>query len=220
MSDPTARVLRPGHRIALDEDVYTVIQLNGTSVTLQDQHGELSAMLLGYLLTAPGFAALDAAQPRRAPQDGRLSVLDEAEQQRLRWLEGHLIEIETGRPPGGPVREAYNPDLHSMDERELAKVAELKAAGAKISQRSLQRLRQAYRDSGLIGLADKRALRPQTPGAAADPRVVEAIEEMLADPRGRLETLSEVVSASKPDLASWVTGMTQTVVALRAKRNN
>ena len=49
MSDPTARVLRPGHRIALDQDVYTVIQLNGTTVTLQDQHGELSAMLLGLL---------------------------------------------------------------------------------------------------------------------------------------------------------------------------
>ncbi len=185
MSDPTARVLRPGHRIALDQDVYTVIQLNGTTVTLQDQHGELSAMLLGYLLTAPGFAALDAAPPRRAPQHGRLSILDEAEQQRIRWLEGHLIEIETGRHPEGYVRDAYDPNLHGLDERELAKVAELRAEGTGISQRSLQRLRQAYRDNGLIGLADKRALRPQTPGAAADPRVVEAIEEMLADPRGR-----------------------------------
>ena len=57
MSEAQARVLRPGHRIALGQDVYTVIQLNGTTVTLQDQHGELSAMLLGYLLTAPGFAA-------------------------------------------------------------------------------------------------------------------------------------------------------------------
>jgi hypothetical protein len=57
MSDTNAWVLRSGHRIALDQDVYTVIQLNGTTVTLQDQHAELSAMLLGYLLTAPGFAA-------------------------------------------------------------------------------------------------------------------------------------------------------------------
>ncbi len=185
MSDTKARVLRPGHRIALDQGVYTVIQLNGTTVTLQNQHGELSAMLLGYLLTAPGFAALDSAPPRRAPQDGRLSVLDEAEQQRIRLLEGHLIEIETGRHPEGPFREAYDPDLHSLDERELAKVAELRAEGTETSQRSLQRLRQAYRDNGLIGLADKRALRSQTPGAAVDPRVVDAIEEMLADPRGR-----------------------------------
>jgi hypothetical protein len=185
MSEAKARVLRPGHRIALGQDVYTVIQLNGTTVTLQDQHGELSAMLLGYLLTAPGFAALDAAPPRRAPQDGRLSILDEAEQQRIRWLEGHLIEVETGRHPEGPVREAYDPELHSLDERELAKVAELRAEGTEISQRSLQRLRQAYRGNGLIGLADKRALRSQTPGAAVDPRVVEVVEEMLADPRGR-----------------------------------
>jgi Mu transposase, C-terminal len=195
MSDPTARVLRPGHRIALDQDVYTVIQLNGTAVTLQDQHGELSVMLLGYLLTAPGFAALDAAQPRRAPQDGRLSVLDEAEQQRIRWLEGHLIEIETGRHSEGPAREAYNPDLHSMDERELAKVAELRAEGAEISQRSLQRLRQAYRNHGLLGLADKRALRWHTPGAAVDPRVVEAVEEMFADPQGRSTVARSVMFA-------------------------
>ena len=185
MSDTNGRVLRPGHRIVLDQDVYTVIRLNGTAVTLQDQYGELSAILLGYLLTAPGFAALDAAPPKRAPQDGRLSVLGEAVQKRIRWLEGHLIEIETGRHPEGPARETYDPDLHSLDERELAKVAELKAEGAVISQRSLQRARQAYRDNGLIGLADKRALRWLTPGAGVDPRVTEAIEGMLAAPRGR-----------------------------------
>jgi hypothetical protein len=72
-----------------------------------------------------------------------------------------------------------------MDERELAKVAELRAEGAKMSQRSLQRLRQEYRDNGLVGLADKRALRSLAPGAAVDPRVVEATENILADPRGR-----------------------------------
>jgi hypothetical protein len=29
--------------------------------------------MLGYLLTAPGFQALDAAAPKRMPQDGRLA---------------------------------------------------------------------------------------------------------------------------------------------------
>jgi hypothetical protein len=184
MSETNARVLRPGHRIALGQDVYTVIRVNGTTVTIQDQHGELSATLIGYLLTAPDFAALDAVPPKRVPQDGRISLLDDAEQKHIRWLEGHLIEIETGRHPEGPVREAYDPDLHTLDERELAKVAELRAQGSQISQRSLQRLRQAYRDNGLMGLADKRVLRSQTLGAS-DSRVVEAIEQMLADPRGR-----------------------------------
>ena len=72
-----------------------------------------------------------------------------------------------------------------MDEREQAKLADLKAAGIEMTQRHLQRLRQAYRDEGLIGLADKRALRSQTPGADTDPRVIAAIEQMLAEPRGR-----------------------------------
>jgi hypothetical protein len=184
MSDGNPRVLRPGHRIALGHDVYTVIQLNGTNVTLQDQHGELSAMLLGYLLAAPGFEALDAAPPKRAPQDGRLSILDETEQQRIRWLEGHIIELETGRHPEGPPHADYDPDLRTAEERELAKLAELKAAGTEMTQRHLQRLRRAYRYDGLIGLADKRALRSQTPGAETDPRVIAAIEEMLAEPRG------------------------------------
>lgn len=185
MSDVSPRVLRPGHRIAVGQETYIVVRLDGTTVTVQDQHGELSAVLLGHLLTAPGFAALDAAPPRRAPQDGRLSVLDDAEQRRIRWLEGHLIEMETGRPPEGPPRPECDPDLHSMDTREKAKLADLEAAGTRMTQRHLQRLRQAYRDEGLIGLADKRALRSQTPSADADPRVIEAIEKMLADPGGR-----------------------------------
>lgn len=146
MSDLNARVLRPGHRIAVGQDTYTVIQLSGSTVTLQDQNGELSAVLLGYLLTAPGFEALDAARPRRAPQDGRLSVLDENERRRIRWLEGHLIELETGYSPEGTPRPEYNPDLHTIDEREQAKLAELKAAGTEMTQRHLQRLRRAYRD--------------------------------------------------------------------------
>jgi hypothetical protein len=178
------RVLKPGHRVALGDEVYTVVQLNGTAVTLQDEHGELSAFLLGYLLTAPGFEALDAGAPKRAPQDGRIAALDVTEQERIRWLEGHLIELETGRHPDGAVRALYDPDLHSTEDRELAKLAELRAAGREMTQRHLQRLRQAYREEGLIGLADKRRLRPLTPGSGTDPRVITVIEEMLGESRG------------------------------------
>ena len=106
MTGDPERVLRPGQRISLGEDVYTVIQLNGTAVTLQDEYGELSAVLLVYLLTAPGFQALGFAPPQRVPQDGRLAALSAAEQERVRWLEGHLIELETGQHPGQPPRDA------------------------------------------------------------------------------------------------------------------
>jgi Mu transposase, C-terminal len=178
-------VLRPGHRIALGQDVYTVIQLNGTAVTLQDRHGELSAVMLGYLLTAPGFQALDAAPLRRVPQDGRLAALSAAEQDRVRWLEGHLIEVETGRHPERPPRDAYDLALHDIEERERAKLAEFEAAGRPMTRRHLQRLRRAYREEGLIGLADGRKLREITPGSDTDLRVIAAIEKMLSKPRGR-----------------------------------
>jgi hypothetical protein len=71
MSGDGRRALRPGGKVALGQDVYTIIQLNGTTVTLQDQDGELSAFLLGYLLAEPEFEALEVA-PRRVPQDARL----------------------------------------------------------------------------------------------------------------------------------------------------
>jgi len=185
VSEGPARVLRPGHRIALGEDVHTVIRLNGTAVTLQDEHGQLSAFLLGYLLTAPGFQALDAGPPRRAPQDGRVSALGDAEQERIRWLEGHLIELETGRHPDRPPRAAYDLDQHSLEQREQEKLAEFAEAGRAMTHRNLKRLRRAYREEGLIGLADKRKLRQLTPAAGTDPRAIAALEAILGDPRGR-----------------------------------
>lgn len=194
MTEP-ARVLRPGHRIALGPDVYTVIQLNGTAVTLQDRNGALSAVILGYLLTAPGFQTLDAASPRRVPQDGRLAALTTAEQERVRWLEGHLIELETGRHPEHPPRDTYDPALHDIEARERAKLAEFEAAGRPMTRRHLQRLRRAYREEGLIGLADRRKLREVTPGSDTDPRVIEVIEAMLAEPRGRSTVARSVMFA-------------------------
>jgi hypothetical protein len=154
-------------------------------VTLQDEHGELSAVLLGHLLAAPGFQTLGSAPPRRVPQDGRLAALSAAEQERVRWLEGHLIELETGKHPEQPSRDEYDPALHDLDERQQAKIAEFEAAGRPMTYRHLQRLRRAYREEGLIGLADRRKLREITPGAETDPRVISAIEKMLAEPRGR-----------------------------------
>ena len=54
-----------------------------------------------------------------------------------------------------------------------------------MTRRHLQRLRRAYREEGLIGLADRRKLREVTPGSETDRRVIAAIEKMLAEPRGR-----------------------------------
>jgi putative transposase len=111
------------------------------------------------------------------PQDGRLSTLDAAEQERIRWLEGHLIELETGRHPERPPRAEYDPGLHGTEVREQAKLAEFEASDRPMTRRHLQR--RAYREEGLIGLADQRKLRTVTPGSETDPRVVAVIEKIL-----------------------------------------
>ena len=153
--------------------------------------------LLGYLLAEPEFEALEVA-PRRVPQDARLATLDEAEQDRVRWLEGHILELESGRHPERPAREAYDPDLHSVDEREKAKLAELEQAGFAMTQRSLKRLRSAYLEEGLLGLADTRKLRRIAPNGRVDPRVITAMESMLGDPRGRSTVARTVMFRELP----------------------
>ena len=75
--------------------------------------------------------------------------------------------------------------MHNTEEREEAKLAEFEVAGRPMTRRHLQRLRRAYLEEGLIGLADRRKLREVTPGSDTDPRVIAAIEKMLAEPRGR-----------------------------------
>jgi hypothetical protein len=44
-----------------------------------------------------------------------------AGQERVRWLEGRLIELETGRHPERPLRDEYDPVIHDAEEREQAK---------------------------------------------------------------------------------------------------
>lgn len=199
MNLETTRALRLGHRIAWGEETFTVIALNGTTVTLQDHRGELSAVLLTHLMDSPGFEALDAGPPRRVPQDGRLASLDDDEQSRVRWLEGQLLEVETGHHPDHapetPGRPEYDPINHTLDERERAKVTELRAAGHTMSLRSLQRLRADYRREGLLGLVDKRKLRRLSPASNTDPRVVTALETLLVDKRGHSTVQRNVLFA-------------------------
>jgi hypothetical protein len=121
--------------------------------------------------------------------------LSTAEQERVRWLEGHLIELETGRHPEQPSRDVYDPALHDIKDRERSKLAEFEAAGRPVTRRHLQRLRRAYREEGLIGLADRRKLREVTPGSDTDPRVIEAIEKMLGEARGRSTVARSVMFA-------------------------
>ncbi len=66
----------------------------------------------------------------------------------------------------------------SLRQRELSKVAELRAAGEPVSLATLGRMRRRYRSGGLLGLVDGRLRRGA--GGAVDERVITAIEKAVA----------------------------------------
>jgi hypothetical protein len=80
VSDTNARVLRPGHRIALDQQVYTVIQLSGTTVPPEDL--SVLAGVQGVLIEI-----LEARNGELAEQNGALAA-------RVAELEGRLARLE------------------------------------------------------------------------------------------------------------------------------
>ena len=105
-------------------------------------------------------------------------------QEKAWWMEGHMTEVLDGVPcnadPGQTAKRTFDVARTSLRQREQAKLAELQAAlGETMSIGSLQRLRHAYENEGVLGLVDRRLIR-QTPLAGrTDQRVVDAILSVL-----------------------------------------
>ncbi|OWV04730.1 integrase [Micromonospora wenchangensis] len=131
------------------------------------------------------------------PPAGMLEVLPEAAVTRARWWEGHLIEVLTGvapdAAPASAPRPQYDPSRHTLRQRELAKLAELQAAGHTVSFATLKRRRAAYEQRGLWGLIDQRLARVSGPTGRTDERVVaatvRAIEEETDRSTGTVDRL-------------------------------
>ncbi|MGH3631807.1 MAG: Mu transposase C-terminal domain-containing protein, partial [Sciscionella sp.] len=108
---------------------------------------------------------------------------------RARLWERHLIEVETGLPPGctpGAVPAPQYAPCVRLGERERVKAAELTALlGEPISARTVQRMRQRYHEAGLRGLADARATRKSSPTGRADARLVAVLAEAMAGETNR-----------------------------------
>lgn len=117
------------------------------------------------------------------PAHGFLDALPAAVVEQACWWEGHILEVLHGLPPtaalGELPRQQFDPARHSLTAREAAKAAELQAAGRKVSARTIKDRRQRYEAQGLLGLVDRRAMRPHTTTGRVDPRVVEAMRQAI-----------------------------------------
>ena len=178
-------------------------------------------MPLARVLADPAFALITPRDAARLPPEGLLGQLPAAVAERARWWERHIIEVLTGLPPesapGAVPRPDYDPARCSVRQREIAKVAELSAAGHRVGLSTLQRQRREYETAGLWGLVDRRFTRPAAPGGRVDPRVVEAVRQAVSEEtskstgtRGRLrrragQILAEAHGPDAPALPAKTT---------------
>src|ERR1700730_6755984 len=101
------------------------------------------------------------------------AVLDTARE----W-ERHVVEIETGLPPGAEPglapKPEYDPSSATVVDRDRAKAAELG-----VGVRTVQTRRARYAQQGLWGLVDQRAVRAWEATGRADARLVAAAREVI-----------------------------------------
>jgi len=112
--------------------------------------------------------------------------LDPAQRDRLRRLENHILQVDTGVLPGGEdsaIDDRYDPGATTVNERVKAKVAELAGTDLAVSVRQFHRLRVAYRSDGAMGLVERRLrerLAGRDPLAGADERVLSALRDAMS----------------------------------------
>jgi hypothetical protein len=175
-----------GDRVLFDGAEHQVVGLAGTSVRLLSDAGQATVVALPFLLAAADFAVVraDAAAPLRpvmAPH-GLLDALPEHVVAAARGWERHLVELQTGAPPGAPPGTPARPEYdlaRPLAERERAKAAELTAAGIPASARTVRRMRSRYLDQGLWGLVDSRYSPAARWAGNVDPRVVAAAAAVI-----------------------------------------
>lgn len=181
------RLLRVGDRVVFDGAEHQVSVLSGSWVRLVGPDGTPRAVMLTHLVASPDFDIVggDPGEPRTVLADHVLTDLGEDVARRAREWERHIIEVETGLPPGAEPgtapRSEYDPGLRGLQQRVAAKADELSASGIPASVATVQRMRRRYRAGGLRALVDGRSQRPVSSAGRADERVVAAIREALVD---------------------------------------
>ncbi|WP_381567148.1 Mu transposase C-terminal domain-containing protein [Streptomyces eurythermus] len=173
-------VLRPGDWVTFDGGEHQVVALAGTAVRLRSAAGAESVVLASYLMAAPDFAVTGAEPLPEMEPFGLLETLPEpARAAAVEW-QRHVVEVETGLPPGAepgtPARPEYDLVSRTVVERAQAKADELG-----VSLRTVMDKRSRYARQGLWGLVDQRLVRVREATGRADARVVAAIRQVLDD---------------------------------------
>ena len=188
---PPAAVLGIGDNVEFHGLTYNVTSFDGDIAMLAAPGEAPVAVRITALLADATFRILGSAPVRRRVRgpSALFDALPEAIRLEAARLEEHITEVLDGVPcssePGQAPRREYDVTRTSLRQRELAKHAELQAAGETLGFSTLQKLRIAYEKRGLLGLVDQRMIRTGSPTGHADPRVVEALQRILEKNAGQ-----------------------------------
>ena len=158
--------LAVGSRVTDDGGVWTVIELEGDCVTVEEQDsGRTRSVRISQLLSTPGSCLLDP--PAEGPVGAvgpLLANLTELELSAVNERAGHVREVLTGYRSGsaeealaGEPRACYRPGAGLM-ERYRAKAEELA-----VGLTTVRRWVQAFQQDGEAGLVDARHQRVERP---------------------------------------------------------
>ena len=175
---PVRAVLRPGDWVSFDGDEHQVLAVAGTSVRLRAQTGTEQVVLASYLMAAPDFALVGGAAAPEVEPFGLLDSLPGEVLAAAREWERHVVEVETGLPPGADPgtapRPEYDPAARTVAQRTQAKATELS-----VGYRTVERMRTQYAQQGLWGLVDRRAVRAREATGRADARLVAVARQII-----------------------------------------
>ncbi|CAM4337814.1 Mu transposase C-terminal domain-containing protein [Nocardia ninae] len=174
-------VVRVGDEIEIAGVGYVVGAVTGSGVELVDTLGGVASVSVSALVNDPGLNLVSAVRAPLVAGDV-LAGIPAAAVKRAKWWEIQVVEILTGRPPGcspsTPVRPEYRSD-RTLRQREMAKLAELRAAGEDLTLITLQRQRRAYQQDGLLGVLDRRCRPRNSTVGRVDERVVDALRRVI-----------------------------------------
>ena len=162
--------------IQLDDGLYSFVQKSGSILRLR-RHSD-SALID---LHVAELARLLPAVPDLAPSPRALDVLSSEQSSGTSFWALHIREVLTGVRLDTDFRNPdYDPALHRLESRVASKIADLEKVGTKVSRATMMRKIKVFRESGTVGLIDRRALRPFGPLDRLDERVMAALCDVMA----------------------------------------
>lgn len=157
--------------IELDGAQFAVVGHEGTFVHLKNlATGVLRNTHIGELA-----GQVSMVRPTRQVRD--LDRIPDEHRDRVRRMEGHLLDL-LGQDP--TRRAEYDPATTTLQSRLAAKVKQTAGTADASSEPTWKRRLRAYKEHGLVGLIDGRALRQHGSMDLIDDRVVGLLHEVVA----------------------------------------